>query len=149
MKAPLRISAVLSMASLILLGCGQREEAEAPQAVRPVKIFTVEGVDGAAITAMFTSVGIPKQQFNTIFEPGYTTKKRGWGLGLSLAKRIIEDYHEGKIKVKNSTIGKGTTMETVREKFNVSLERKMEISGRSLAMKLSLFRNLSRPPIRH
>lgn len=55
--------------------------------------------------------GIPKHLFKTIFEPGYTSKKRGWGLGLSLAKRIIEDYHKGKIKVKQSEIGKGTTMQ--------------------------------------
>lgn len=58
-----------------------------------------------------TGKGISKQNFNTIFQPGYTSKKRGWGLGLSLAKRIIEDYHNGKIKVLNSEIGKGTTMQ--------------------------------------
>lgn len=58
-----------------------------------------------------TGKGIPKNQFNKIFEPGYTTKKRGWGLGLSLAKRIIEDYHNGKIKVLNSEIGKGSTFQ--------------------------------------
>ncbi|WP_296384504.1 HAMP domain-containing sensor histidine kinase [Winogradskyella sp.] len=58
-----------------------------------------------------TGKGISKQLFNKIFEPGYTSKKRGWGLGLSLAKRIIEDYHNGKIKVLNSEIGKGTTIQ--------------------------------------
>jgi len=58
-----------------------------------------------------TGKGISKQRFNTIFQPGYTSKKRGWGLGLSLARRIIEDYHNGKIKVLNSEIGKGTTMQ--------------------------------------
>ncbi len=58
-----------------------------------------------------TGKGIPKQQFSKIFEPGYTTKKRGWGLGLSLAKRIIEDYHKGKIKVLSSEIGKGSTIQ--------------------------------------
>lgn len=57
-----------------------------------------------------TGKGIPKQYFKKIFEPGFTSKKRGWGLGLSLAKRIIEDYHNGKIKVLNSEIDKGTTM---------------------------------------
>ncbi len=54
--------------------------------------------------------GIAKNQFSRIFEPGFTTKKRGWGLGLSLTKRIVEEYHKGKIKVLNSEIGKGTTM---------------------------------------
>ena len=54
--------------------------------------------------------GIPKNQFKKIFEPGFTTKKRGWGLGLSLTKRIVEEYHKGKIKVHHSEINKGTTM---------------------------------------
>lgn len=58
-----------------------------------------------------TGKGIPKQDFSRIFEPGYTTKRRGWGLGLSLAKRIIEDYHKGKIKVLTSEVGKGTTIQ--------------------------------------
>lgn len=53
--------------------------------------------------------GIAKNSFKSIFEPGYTTKKRGWGLGLSLAKRIVEEYHKGKIFVKQSELGKGTT----------------------------------------
>ena len=63
------------------------------------------------ITVEDTGKGISKQSYNSVFQPGYTTKKRGWGLGLSLAKRIIEDYHNGKIKVLNSEIGKGTTMQ--------------------------------------
>ena len=58
-----------------------------------------------------TGKGIPKSKYNTIFEPGFTTKKRGWGLGLSLAKRIIEEYHEGNVKVLQSELDKGTTME--------------------------------------
>jgi signal transduction histidine kinase len=58
-----------------------------------------------------TGNGIPKNQFKRIFEPGFTTKKRGWGLGLSLTKRIVEEYHKGKIKVLQSEIGKGTTMQ--------------------------------------
>jgi signal transduction histidine kinase len=57
--------------------------------------------------------GIPKSKFNTIFKPGYTTKTRGWGLGLSLAKRIVENYHQGKIFVLNSEIGKGTTFRII------------------------------------
>jgi len=57
-----------------------------------------------------TGKGIPKNQFKKIFEPGFTTKKRGWGLGLSLTKRIVEEYHKGKIKVHHSEINKGSTM---------------------------------------
>jgi len=56
-----------------------------------------------------TGKGITKSNFKTVFKPGYTTKKRGWGLGLSLVKRIIEENHDGKIFVKTSEIGKGTT----------------------------------------
>lgn len=57
-----------------------------------------------------TGKGIPKNQFKKIFEPGFTTKKRGWGLGLSLTKRIVEEYHKGKIKVHHSEVNKGTTI---------------------------------------
>ncbi len=56
-----------------------------------------------------TGKGIPKSFQKSVFNPGFTTKKRGWGLGLSLAKRIIENYHRGKIVLKHSEIGKGTT----------------------------------------
>jgi signal transduction histidine kinase len=56
-----------------------------------------------------TGKGIPRNKFKTIFQPGYTTKSRGWGLGLSLAQRIIKEYHHGKIVVKSSEIDKGTT----------------------------------------
>lgn len=55
--------------------------------------------------------GIPKSDFSKVFEPGFTTKRRGWGLGLSLTKRIVQEYHKGKIKVAHSEIGKGTTMQ--------------------------------------
>ncbi|TWI02360.1 histidine kinase/DNA gyrase B/HSP90-like ATPase [Flavobacterium tiangeerense] len=64
-----------------------------------------------------TGSGIPKKQFQTIFEPGFTTKKRGWGLGLSLTKRIVEEYHKGNIKVLQSEIGKGTTMQVSLKKL--------------------------------
>ena len=62
--------------------------------------------------------GIPKNQFNTIFEPGFTTKKRGWGLGLSLTKRIVEEYHKGKIKVLASEVNKGTTIQISFKKID-------------------------------
>ena len=56
-----------------------------------------------------TGKGIPKARIKQVFNPGFTTKKRGWGLGLTLAKRIIENYHQGKIFVKSSEETKGTT----------------------------------------
>lgn len=63
-----------------------------------------------------TGSGIKKEYLKKIFSPGFTSKKRGWGLGLSLAKRIITDYHKGKIEVKSSELGKGTTFEIVLKK---------------------------------
>lgn len=60
--------------------------------------------------------GVPKNNFKIIFQPGYTTKPRGWGLGLSLVKRIIENYHSGKIFVKNSEVNKGSTFRIVLKK---------------------------------
>ncbi|MGZ4054031.1 MAG: sensor histidine kinase [Bacteroidia bacterium] len=63
-----------------------------------------------------TGKGIPKSKYKTVFEPGFTTKQRGWGLGLSLTKRIIENYHSGKIFVKNSEVDKGTTFRIVLNK---------------------------------
>src|SRR5690606_11238806 len=67
-----------------------------------------------------TGKGIPKSKFRQIFEPGYTTKKRGWGLGLSLARRIIERYHSGRIRVLKSEINKGTTIEIQLQKANIA-----------------------------
>lgn len=66
-----------------------------------------------------TGKGIPKSQYNNIFQPGFSTKKRGWGLGLSLARRIVENYHRGKIYIRNSEINKGTT-------FRIILFRKLK-----------------------
>lgn len=63
-----------------------------------------------------TGKGVPKSAYKTIFKPGYTTKSRGWGLGLSLAKRIIEEYHSGHIFVRNSEVNKGTTFRIVLKK---------------------------------
>jgi two-component system, sporulation sensor kinase D len=72
--------------------------------------------DLVKINVSDTGSGIQKKQFKTIFEPGFTTKKRGWGLGLSLTKRIVEEYHKGTIKVLQSEIGKGSTMQLIYKK---------------------------------
>ena len=72
--------------------------------------------EGLYIDIKDSGKGIPKSKFKTVFEPGFTTKQRGWGLGLSLCKRIIENYHEGKIYVLNSEQNKGTT-------FRIELKR--------------------------
>jgi len=63
-----------------------------------------------------TGKGIAKSKYKTVFKPGYTSKSRGWGLGLSLSKRIVEEYHGGQIFVRNSEPGKGTTFRIVLRK---------------------------------
>ena len=74
-----------------------------------IKFVVTHDYNNAYIEVSDTGKGIAKSQFKTVFEPGFTTKKRGWGLGLSLAKRIMEQYHKGRIYVKGSELGKGTT----------------------------------------
>jgi signal transduction histidine kinase len=69
------------------------------------------------ITVSDTGKGMPKKLFKQIFKPGFTTKKRGWGLGLSLSKRIVEDYHKGQIFVQKSEIDKGTIFEILLNKI--------------------------------
>ncbi len=76
-----------------------------------LKVAIIQDANFVKINVTDSGKGISKNLFNKIFEPGFTSKKRGWGLGLSLAKRIIEDYHKGRIKVLHSEIGKGTTMQ--------------------------------------
>lgn len=66
-----------------------------------------------------TGKGLKANQFKTIFNPGFTTKKRGWGMGLSLVKRIIETYHQGKIYVRHSEVSKGTTIRIELKKTNL------------------------------
>ena len=75
-----------------------------------------EGQNTIAFDISDTGSGIKKENFKRIFNPGFSTKKRGWGLGLSLAKRIISDYHKGKIGIKSSVLGKGTTFQIVLKK---------------------------------
>lgn len=80
----------------------------------------VEEAPGKAIIEVSdTGKGIRKKDISNVFRPGFTTKKRGWGLGLSLAKRIVEEYHKGKIFVKSSEVGKGTT-------FRIELKREVK-----------------------
>ena len=74
-----------------------------------ITIQATEENNYVVIEVTDTGKGIPKANFRTVFMPGFTTKARGWGLGLSLAKRIVEEYHNGHIFVKNSELGKGTT----------------------------------------
>ena len=81
-----------------------------------INVTLLDVPEGLKINIIDTGKGIPKSKFETVFEPGYTTKSRGWGLGLSLCKRIIETYHKGKIYVFNSEPNRGTT-------FRIELKR--------------------------
>jgi signal transduction histidine kinase len=81
-----------------------------------ITINITDEVKTVSIDITDTGKGIPKSKFKTIFNPGYTSKQRGWGLGLSLSERIITNYHSGKIFVKSSTIDKGTTFRIILKK---------------------------------
>lgn len=82
---------------------------DAMDAEGSITVTTGREGDMARIDVADTGKGLPRKRFKTIFNPGYTTKKRGWGLGLALAKRIIEQYHGGRIFVASSEPGRGTT----------------------------------------
>lgn len=82
---------------------------DAMEGVGRIDIFTGVDHNRVFIEISDSGKGIPRKNFKTVFHPGFTTKKRGWGLGLTLVKRIIEEYHGGKIFVKDSEPGKGTT----------------------------------------
>jgi len=84
---------------------------DAMQGKGAILITINQNKEKVSVVICDTGKGLHKKQFKQIFETGYTTKKRGWGLGLSLAKRIIEEYHNGKIFVKSSQINKGTCIE--------------------------------------
>ncbi|MBA3679769.1 MAG: HAMP domain-containing histidine kinase [Bacteroidetes bacterium] len=81
-----------------------------------LEVALIDVPEGLFVDISDTGKGIPKSKFKTVFEPGYTSKQRGWGLGLSLCKRIIEIYHNGKIFVLKSEVNKGTT-------FRIALKR--------------------------
>jgi two-component system, sporulation sensor kinase D len=83
-----------------------------------ITVLIEEEHNSVKIKVTDTGKGIPKNEFKKIFEPGYTTKKRGWGLGLSLTKRIVEEYHKGQIKVLHSELNKGTTFQISYKKCN-------------------------------
>ncbi len=81
-----------------------------------IQVSIVEKPDQLFIDVSDTGKGISKAYYKSVFQPGFTTKKRGWGLGLSLAKRIVENYHKGKIFLKQSEINKGTTFRIILNK---------------------------------
>lgn len=84
-----------------------------------IEISITTNLKSAFIRISDSGKGIPKKDFNKIFSPGFTSKRRGWGLGLSLAKRIIEGYHKGRIRVLKSSPNEGTTMEIILHLQNI------------------------------
>lgn len=94
-----------------------RNSVDAMDGTGEIKIVVSDQTQFVYIDVSDTGKGILKSKYKTVFEPGFTTKQRGWGLGLSLTKRIIENYHSGKIFVKTSEIGKGTTFRIVLNKI--------------------------------
>jgi signal transduction histidine kinase len=89
---------------------------DATSGIGNIQIKIKEETNSVIIEVADSGKGISKQNLRNIFKPGFTTKKRGWGLGLSLSKRIIEQYHQGQLYVKNSDLGKGTTFKIVLKK---------------------------------
>lgn len=90
----------------------------AANAIENEGVITINIIENLAKEEVFIDVtdtgkGIARSKFDAVFQPGYTTRKRGWGLGLSLTKRIIENYHNGQICVKDSELGKGTTFRII------------------------------------
>ena len=81
-----------------------------------ITLFLAEEMDVVVVEVSDTGKGIRSRDVKNVFRPGFTTKQRGWGLGLSLAKRIVEEYHHGRIYVKNTELGRGTT-------FRIELKR--------------------------
>ena len=84
-----------------------------------IDLWLLEEDDIVAIEIADTGKGIKKKDIKNVFRPGFTTKQRGWGLGLSLAKRIVEQYHHGHIYVKDSEVGRGTT-------FRIEMRKKTQ-----------------------
>lgn len=82
---------------------------DAMQGEGEISVYVSRQTDHILIEVADTGKGIERQHFKDVFRPGFTTKKRGWGLGLSLAKRIVEEYHHGRIYVEASEVGRGTT----------------------------------------
>lgn len=93
-----------------------RNSVDAIQSTGEVTVSVIDNTQVVFIDITDTGKGIPRSHFKTVFQPGYTTKSRGWGLGLTLSKRIIEVYHNGKLFVNNSEVDKGTTFRIVLNK---------------------------------
>jgi signal transduction histidine kinase len=107
--APIRVSMNAALFEWVVENL-MKNSLDALQGQGNIEVTVGESGDNVFVEVSDTGKGIAKSNWTRIFEPGYTTKTRGWGLGLSLSRRIIEEYHKGKIAVVRSEIGKGTTI---------------------------------------
>ena len=107
--APIRVSMNVALFEWVVENL-MKNSLDALQGHGSIDVVVGESGNTVFVEVSDTGKGIPKSNWTRIFEPGYTTKTRGWGLGLSLSRRIIEEYHKGKIAVVRSEIGKGTTI---------------------------------------
>jgi signal transduction histidine kinase len=94
-----------------------KNSVDALNGVGEISISVTDSSQHINIDIADTGKGIPKNQFKAVFRPGFTTKKTGWGLGLSLVKRIVEHYHDGKIFVLHSEVNKGTVFRIILKKY--------------------------------
>ncbi|MFI3264621.1 MAG: ATP-binding protein [Rikenellaceae bacterium] len=107
--APIEVMANVALIEWVVENT-MKNSLDALQGQGAIKVNISSDDKSAYIDVSDTGKGIPKGNWKRIFEPGFTTKTRGWGLGLSLSRRIVEDYHHGKIAVAESEVGKGTTI---------------------------------------
>jgi signal transduction histidine kinase len=107
--APIRVSVNAALFEWVIENL-MKNSLEALQGQGSIDVEVVDNGESVYVEVSDTGKGISKGNWERIFEPGFTTKTRGWGLGLSLSRRIIEEYHGGKIGVVRSEQGKGTTI---------------------------------------
>jgi signal transduction histidine kinase len=107
--APIRVSMNVALFEWVVENL-MKNSLDALQGHGNIDVVVGESGNTVFVEVSDTGKGIAKGNWTRIFEPGFTTKTRGWGLGLSLSRRIIEEYHKGKIAVVRSEIGKGTTI---------------------------------------
>lgn len=120
-QTPVRVSLVASLFEWVVENLC-KNAVDAMSGSGSIDIYLQETPTHVVLDVKDTGKGIAKSNFKSVFKPGYTTKARGWGLGLSLAKRIVEQYHHGRIFVKSSELGRGTT-------FRIELKRGHENIG--------------------
>lgn len=115
--APIRVSINAALFEWVIENL-MKNSLDALQGQGAIEVVVGESDNSVYVEVSDTGKGIPKSNWTRIFEPGFTTKTRGWGLGLSLSRRIIEEYHRGKIAVVRSELGRGTTIRVTLKRMD-------------------------------